>query len=134
LDAVPNKNEIELDYCTVKYEEPVVSLIFKENADLGANELREMIKIAEKLTGEKPYLLLSDARFHMNISSEGRKVAADKKEAPFLVANAALINNLGLTITANFFSNFNKPHFHFKVFNNEKKALKWLMQFDPRKK
>ena len=124
-------NFIDLPHATIRYEAPVVYLTFKTDANLDVAEIRELIKATEKLTGKKPYLLLSDARVFINITPEARKVSADKNEAPYLVANAALINNLPLTLTTNFFIKFNRPHFKLKVFNDEKKALKWLLKFAP---
>jgi hypothetical protein len=125
--------EINFTYCTIKYKAPVIFITFREGSYIDVPETKEMIKATEELTGKKPYLLLSDARVFLTITPEARKVSADKKEAPFLIANAVLINNLPLTLTANFFLTFNKPHFKFKVFNNEEKAMKWLLQYDPLK-
>jgi hypothetical protein len=118
--------KIEFPYVTVEDRDGIIWLVFKEGADLDATQVREFVKASEKLSGGEPYLLLSDARVHLTISSEGRKVAADKKEVPNLVANAVLVNNLAVRLTANFFINFNKPHFKYRVFNDEVKALKWL--------
>ncbi len=125
---------LEFSYCTVSYKRPVVYLTFKEGAHLDVGESRELIKAAEKLTENQPYLLFSDARVFLTITPQSRKVWADKNEAPLLIANAALINNLSLRLTANFFIKFNKPHFKYKVFTDEKKAIEWLLQFDPKKK
>jgi hypothetical protein len=101
---------------------------------LDVKEVRELIKAAEKITGNQPYLLFSDVTVHISITSEARKVSADKKEAPLIIANAALVNNLAVRLTANFFATFNKPYFPFEVFNKREKALRWLMQFDPDRK
>ncbi len=124
--------QIDFPHTLVSYKEPVITLTFKEGAHLDIKEIRELIKAAEKLSGNKPYLIFSDTRVFLTITPEARKISAEQKEAPYLIANAVLLNNLPLKLTANFFLKFNHPHFKFKVFNNEKKAMKWLMQFDPR--
>ncbi|MGZ3883327.1 MAG: DUF7793 family protein [Bacteroidia bacterium] len=124
----------ELSHSIITYRKPVVFVRFKENAELDVAEVRELIKAVEKLTGNHRYLLLSDATGHVNITSEGRKISADKNEAPLMIANAAVVNNLAVKLTANFFASFNKPAFPFEVFNREEKALKWLLQFDPDRK
>jgi hypothetical protein len=121
-------NRIEFPHTNVELKNGIVWLLFKENAELDVKEIRDLIKACEKLAGNEPYLLMSDVRVHLDISSEARKVAADKKEAPLLIANAAIVNNLAMRVTANFFSNFNKPHFAFRVFNDEKKAVNWLLK------
>jgi hypothetical protein len=120
---------IRLPYCDVSYAPPVITLLFKEGAELEIEQVRELIKTAEKLSGNKPYLLFSDACVNLVITSEARKVAADPKEAPLLVANAVLVNNLGLSLTANFFMRFNKPRFPVKVFYDRAKAMEWLYKF-----
>ncbi len=122
-------NKIEFSHTTVELRLGIVWLLFKENAELGVDEIKELIKATEKLSDYKPYLLMSDVRVNLSITPEARKVAADEKEAPLLVANAVIVNNLAIRLTANFFSSFNKPHFEFKVFNSEKKAIDWLMKF-----
>jgi ethanolamine utilization protein EutA (predicted chaperonin) len=125
--------EIKFSHTVVSYREPVVSLTFTEDSELDVAEIRELIAAAERLSGKKPYLLFSDARGNLAITPEARKVAAAKNEAPLLVANAVLVNNLGLSITANFFMKFNKPHFPVRVFYDEKKAMEWLMKFEVKK-
>ncbi len=120
--------QIEFSHTTVEIRDGVIWLIFKDNAEIDVKEVRELVKAAETLSGNKTYLLMSDVRVHLTITSEARKVAAEKKEAPFLVANAVIVNNLPVRVTANFFSSFNKPFFAFKVFSDEKKALTWLLK------
>jgi hypothetical protein len=126
-------NQVDFPHSTVIYKAPVMYLVFKEGAELDVKEVKEMIVAAETLAGKKPYLLFSDVRNHISISTEGRKIAADRKEAPFVIANAVLTNNLALKLTANFFVKVNKPHFPLKVFTDEFKAKIWLMSFDPDK-
>jgi hypothetical protein len=72
---------------------------------------------------------LSDIRNHVEISAEARKVAASEKEAPLLVANAVITNNIALKQTSKFFILMDQPHFPVKVFTDRTKAMNWLMQF-----
>jgi hypothetical protein len=122
-------NQIEFPHSTVIFKDQVIYLVFKEGAALDVKEIREMIVAAEKLSPEKRYLLFSDIRHHVQITAEGRKVAADNKEAPGVIANAVLTNNIALKLTANFFMNVNKPPFPVKIFNDEHKANVWLRSF-----
>ncbi|MBA3665554.1 MAG: hypothetical protein H0W61_15305 [Bacteroidetes bacterium] len=118
---------VEFPYGTMSYNGHMVILTIKEGAVFDVAECREMITTATRFAGNKPYVLLSDARVYFSITPEGRKVTADKNEAPLLKANAVIINNLPARLIANFFGKFNKPHFQFKVFTNEQKAVDWLM-------
>ena len=95
---------------------------------INVKEIIELTRAAEKLAGNKEYLLLSDARVNLTLTTEARKVAAAKKKTPLLIANAVLINNLALRIVANFFKKVNKPHFKFRVFTSEEKAHAWLLK------
>lgn len=123
--------QFEFSHATVEIRKGVVWLTFKESAELDVKEIRELTKAAETLSENKPYVLMVDARVHLTITSEARKISAEKKESPLLLANAVIVNNLPVRVTANFFSSFNKPHFAFKVFNDEKKALTWLLKQKP---
>lgn len=124
---------IELEYVTVENREGIIWLTFKEGADLDTGEVREFIRACDVLSKGEPYLLMSDARVNLTITSDGRKTVADKKEVPNLIANAVLVNNFAVRLTANFFISFNKPHFKYRVFNNEARALNWLKKYHVQK-
>jgi hypothetical protein len=124
---------VEFSHAIVTYEPPFVVLTIKEGAQLDIAEMREAMKACEAVAGNRPYLLISDARVHLSITPEARKLAADIKESPNLRANAVLVNNLAVRITANFFVKFNQPHFKYRVFNDKRKAEEWLLKFDPAK-
>jgi len=123
--------QINFTHSTIFYNVPFMYLVLREGAELDAEQMRELIAAAEKLSNKTPYLLISDVRVNVTITSEGRKVAADKNEAKFLVANAVISDSVALKLTANFFMQFNKPHFPLKIFNDEEKAHIWLAGFLP---
>jgi hypothetical protein len=125
---------VDLPYCTVSYTSPVTTIRFKENAELDAFETREMIAAVQLVGKNRPCFLLSDARGDLNITSEGRKIAADKIENPNLIANAVVVDSLSVKLTANFFLKFNKPYFKLKIFNTEEKAMEWLLNLHARSK
>jgi hypothetical protein len=77
--------EIDLSYVTIKYEEPIVYFIYKEGAQLGFPEIRELIFYAEKLSHFKPYVTFSDVRApEMGITNEGKRVVEDLEICLFL--------------------------------------------------
>lgn len=118
--------KVELSYATLENRKGIIWLIMKEDAELDVKEVKEFTSICEKLSGNKPYFLVSDARVNLSITTEGRKAAASKEISPLLVANAVLVNNVAVRMVANFFTTVNKPHFKYKVFNEEQEALNWL--------
>ena len=121
--------KIELSYATLEIREGIIWLIFKEDAELDVKDVKEFTSICEELSNHKPYLLISDARVNLSITSDARKAAASKEISPLLVANAVLVNNTAVRLVANFFTSMNKPHFKYKVFKGEEEALMWLKQY-----
>jgi len=117
----------ELEYAFIYYEKPIVYFSFKENVEIGALEIRELIKQAEKLSGHTLYFTFSDATKSMNVTYEGRRVSADSNEAPLHRGNAVLVKNGRYKIAANFFSNFDKPLFPFRAFTDKQEAIDWLL-------
>ncbi len=118
--------KVDLSYATLENRDGVIWLIMKEDAELDVKEVKEFTAICERLSNGKPYFLISDARVNLNITSEARIAAASKDISPLLVANAVLVNNVAVRMVANFFTAVNKPHFKYKVFNQEEEALAWL--------
>ena len=120
--------EVELFYVTMRYERPIVHLVFKKDVELGFPEMRELTSYAEKLSDNKPYLVFSDVRANVKVTSEGRRVAADIKEAPLHRGNAVLVNSNMLKQAINFFSDFKKPVFPYRAFTDKQKAIDWLLE------
>jgi len=61
--------KIELEYVTITYNEPVIHLVFKDGAELGFPQIKELTKYSEKLSGNKPYVVFSDVRANVNVIS-----------------------------------------------------------------
>lgn len=118
--------KVELPYATLELKDGIIWLILFEDAELDVKEVIDFTAICEKLSHGKPYFLVSDARVNLSITSDARKAAASKEISPLLVANAVLVNNVAVRMVANFFTTVNKPHFKYKVFNEEREALAWL--------
>ena len=119
---------MELEYVTISYKEPIVYLVFKEGAELGIPEIRDLTVQAEAISNKKPYFILSDVRVKMDVTHEGRRLAANAKSAPFHRGTAVLVQNTLYQYAATLFSKFDKPEFPYRVFTSEQEALNWLMQ------
>jgi hypothetical protein len=126
--------EVELSYVSIHYDEPVIFLVFKDGVEIGFPEVREMTFYCEQLSGKKPYLVLSDARVNINVTPEGRKLAADPREAPLCKGSAVLVKNIMYEMAVNFFQIFNKPPFPYRSFTDKKKALEWLYSLELERK
>ncbi len=122
-------NEIELSYVTITYTEPIVFFRYKEGkVELGFPEIRELIAAAEKISGHKPYVTLSDVRMaDINVTTEGKRVLSDMKNMPLFRGTAAIVKNNMYKFAIDFLNTFNKPKHPFRVFVNEEDAIDWLL-------
>lgn len=122
------QKEIVLDYATLRYEEPIVYIVFKNDVELGFPETRELISCAEKLSNKKPYFVFFDARANVQVTPEGRRVAANTNEAPLHRGSAVLLNSDMLKLGLNFFNGLTTPSFPFKAFTDKQEAIDWLLK------
>lgn len=120
-------NEINLPYVNIKYADPIVYFVYKEGAELGFPEIRELIAAAEKLSGKKNYVTFSDARVNMNVTNEGKRILEDDKNMPFFRGTAILVKNNMVKVAANFLSYFHKPKYPFRAFTDQEEAIAWLL-------
>jgi hypothetical protein len=118
--------EIELQYVILRYKDPIVYLSFKEDAELGFPEIRELTACAEELSNKKPYFILSDVRVNVSVTPEGRRISADPREAPLCMGTALLVKSSMLRLAVNFFSE--KPRYPFRAFTSKQKAVDWLLK------
>jgi hypothetical protein len=120
-------NEIDLPYVSISYSNPIVHFVYKEGAELGFPEIRELISHAEKLSGNMPYVTFADVRASINITNEGKRIVADQKNMPLFRGTAALVGNSMYKFAANFMNYYNKPQYPFRAFTSEKEAIDWLL-------
>ncbi len=119
---------IDLPYVNIKYVEPIVNYIYKEGAQLGFPEVRELIFYAEKLSGYKPYFTFADVQAaNIDITNEGKRVVANVKNMPLFRGTAVLVKNSLYKFAANFLNDFNKPQYPFRAFTSKDEAIMWLL-------
>lgn len=121
---IPGTPSIELPFATMYYEKQVVHIVLKKGSELGFPEIRSLTEHAEKLSGNRPYLVLSDSRAGVSVTPEGRKMAGDAKASPLNRGTAVLVKNSLISFAANFFTS--KPGYPFHAFTDREKALEWL--------
>jgi hypothetical protein len=120
-------NAISLPYASLSYEDPIVIITFHPDVELGFIEIRELIHQAEKISGQKPYFVLSKAPANVRVSPIGKEIAADEDEAPLNKGSAIVVKNKFYQMAANFFQNLKKPKYPYKAFTDEEVAREWLM-------
>jgi hypothetical protein len=106
---------------------PIVYFTYKEDAELGFPEIRELIACAEKLSDYKPYVTFADARVNINVTNEGKRILADVKNMPLFRGTAALVNNNLYKHAANFLSYYDRPKYPFRAFTLKEEAVNWLL-------
>ncbi|MES2764071.1 MAG: hypothetical protein V4677_17780 [Bacteroidota bacterium] len=120
-------SEIDLPYVTISYSEPIVRLVYKEGAELGFPEIKELITHAEKLSGHKPYVTLNYVKVNINITNEGKRYVANTDNMPLFRGTAAIVKNSFYQFAANFAKGYHSTKYPFKAFTSEDKAIAWLM-------
>jgi len=119
-------SEITLPYVHITFEAPIVYFRYVNDIELGFPEIRELIASAEKLSGNKPYVTLSDVRVDIKITAEGKRVLTDPNNLPYFRGTAALVKNNMYKFAVEFLNFFDKPKYPFRAFTDEEEAVKWL--------
>jgi len=119
-------SEVDLSAAILKYEEPVMYLVLKENIQLDPANLREIANGASELSSGKPYLLFSDARVNLAITPEGQGAASDKNLLALIGASAILVKSWHKKWIVNLFIRFSNMPFPMRLFTNAAAALSWL--------
>ncbi len=120
--------QIVLEYAVLRWNPPIVHIEFNSEAELGLPEIHELTRTCEILSRKTPYLVLSDVRANVTVTSIGKKVAGDPSHAPLHRGTAVLVSNMLLEMAANFFSHLKKQPFPFKAFTDKEDAVEWLLQ------
>lgn len=121
--------KINFAFGTLEYRSGILYFIIKDDAHLDAAEIDQLFAACREMSDNKPFLLISDARVHVDITPKGRKAASKKELGSLIIANAVLVNSPAVRLVANVFSKINRPPFPYQVFNDEEKALRWLKQY-----
>ena len=118
--------EVDLSTAFLRYEEPVMYLILKDDIRLTPANIREIANAASELSDGKPYLLFSDARVQMAITAEGQNAASDANILKLIGANAILVSSWPRQMLVNMVAHFSNMPFPMKMFTHPGEALNWL--------
>lgn len=120
--------KVVFPYATVEYIEPVIYFRVTKGGVLDGKMIKDVIDAGLKLCNNQPHVLLTDARISADLTTDARRTGASKENTKNLVASAIVVKWLAQRLSANVFIAVNKPHYPTMVFNDEKKAMKWLME------
>ena len=130
LEETYTISEIDLAEANVALKSNGIAYVFfKDNTEINVELQVRLIEVYDKITNRKPTPFVFFAGDDVTITKEARNNASLLADKSPLNATAIVINNLAYKIIANFYMKFNKPKQPYKIFKNEKEAIKWLKQF-----
>lgn len=110
-------------------EKNILFFRVKQDLEVEAKEIREMIGYAQKVMGNKKHLAVVDFGSSLGSTSEARSIYAnDPYIQNFRIADAFLVKSLGVRLVANFFIQVTIPKVKTRLFTDELLAIDWLLQ------
>jgi len=106
----------------------IVNIRFTDGIDITLEDAIAIRKAAIGLFDGQKFLVLVDAR---NISGTlgkraGKFFASDDELYKHAMAQALVVNTLGIKLIANFYIMFNQPRREARIFDDVQEALEWL--------
>lgn len=120
---------IETETAILELREGYLYIAFKEDVIVELEHVIANKEAREKIQQGKKMLVLGDIRKMWHISKAAQDYLASKEVTNLNIAMAILTSSLMTVLLANFFIKFKKPATPTKMFNNEEKAIKWLLSF-----
>ncbi|HEY9082700.1 MAG TPA: hypothetical protein VIN73_05150 [Vicingaceae bacterium] len=121
---------IETETAILELREGYLYIAFKEDVIVELEHVIANKEAREKIQQGKKMLVLGDIRKMWHISKAAQDYLASKEVTNLNIAMAILTSSLMTVLLANFFIKFKKPATPTKMFNNEEKAIKWLLSFE----
>lgn len=123
-------NEKDFSIATLKYEEDILLLTWKEDADVDLESCKEIVDWRKTIQQGEKALLLIDQRQFWSISQEAKEYSKEKDVEELNKAVALLTGDwFPSVLVANTYVKFYKPNVPTKIFKSEAKARKWLISF-----
>jgi hypothetical protein len=126
--------EKELLVKVIEMEEVIIGIrkdglghvYMKPGTELTVELQWRMLESYRQITGGKGYKFIFEAGDHVVITAEARENAKSIQEVSPVQAIAAVVNNLGYRLIAEFYYKINKPKKPFKAVRTIEEAVKWL--------
>jgi len=118
--------QTENNIAFVKYDNNILTVIIKENVDLGIEEMDELLEFTAKFSNyEKRYTII-DTRSNYNSNNEVQNHYASSDYSKYRYADAFIVNSLAMRLLVNFYIRFHKPKVPTRMFNSDEAALNWI--------
>lgn len=122
------KKVLDTKYAHLSYENNVLSVIVKDDLELGVEEMESLLATAVEFTNYEKYFCIIDTRKVFGSVPAIRDYYANSDYSKYRYADAIIAGSLGMNLLVNFFISFNKPKVPTKMFSNEQDALKWIQK------
>jgi hypothetical protein len=109
----------------------IIRVEIKNKIELHPEDLDENLAIYKEILGpDKKGLFLLVFAKEGSSTKEGREKFASAERSAIKKAEALVVFTMGHRIESNFYKNFFNPKHPVRIFDNEEKALKWLLSFE----
>ena len=109
-----------------RIKDDFIRMTMIEDAILDLNDMIENHNAENKLTNNKPHVVLIDTRLNSMSSDEARKFSSGHEPTKYRYAMAILFDGLAGRIGANSLVKNYKPKVLTQSFDDENKAIEWL--------
>ncbi|MCB9175135.1 MAG: hypothetical protein H6589_11055 [Flavobacteriales bacterium] len=116
--------ELHKAFCSL-LEEGVINVRYKDDVEIEIEDVVELRKVTEEMTGGKCYVSVYEAGNHTIITKEAREISSNDEHIKNRKALAIVVQSLAQRIISNFFMKSNKDIHPIKVFSSKTKALIW---------
>ena len=110
-------------------EEGIVRYQIDQTDEITLQNVEEFLEAVRNLGDGKAFCNLVIMKEFIQVGEDARKYAAGEESNIYTIADAFVIDSIGLKIVGNFYIRYNKPVRPTRIFNNEADALVWLRTF-----
>lgn len=109
-------------------EAGILRIELLENSEIDLDESKLMQQASLKITENKKFVALVDARARLVVTKESREWGSTPEAQINMLAQAILVNSIANKLVGNFIIQFHKPAAKTRLFSDEASALKWLKE------
>lgn len=129
MSAAPEIHHYPLATLEMDKARNILFFRVKQDIEVDVPEIREMIRYAKEVAGERRHYAVIDFGASLGSTAEARAIyAADPFLQQYRIADAFLVKSLSVRLVANFFIKVTKPQVNTRLFSDEKAAVDWLLQ------
>ncbi len=107
----------------------ILLISIKPEELFSVSDYNDLTNAAKRIGKGEKFLNLIIVGAHTIPDHDSRVLSTSKQGSKYKLADAFVISSLSQKLIANFYMNFHKPYVPSRFFNDEKKAVEWLLSF-----